>query len=63
MLDTQNQIDKIKEQKNDYAKIKTNILELILDNNALCSEDKIIKKDHSQPSPKYKKKISKKAKK
>ena len=63
MLDTQNQIDKIKEQNNDYAKIKTNILELILDNNALYSEEKIKRKGHSQPSPKYKKKNFKKSQK
>lgn len=53
----------LKEQKIDYAKIKTNILELILDNNALYSEDKTKRKGHSQPSSKYAKKIYKKAKK
>jgi len=58
MLDTQNQ-----KEKNDYAKIKTNILELILDNNALYSEEKIKRKGHSQPGSKnIKKKYQKKPK-
>ena len=48
--------DILESNKKLYAKIKSNILELFLENNNLYSENKIKRKNHSEQNSKYRKK-------